>query len=235
MALGYMLLSLFALQLVGKYYPLNGYFSQINTATWWAFIVAGIGAIALFVLSIVFRKKHNLKWTFGPLTLVLLVISLSSYCLNQYWMSPLPYLYFLAIAPTVAYMIYLLYQREFFLISVLNICFAFGFYVLSKIYVATAVSTSALLVNILLAALVTVIGFVVFVATKNDGVFRLFGVQHQVFKGDTTPLLIYGNCGLCLIFLIASVILGAGFAYYCVFAVAIIELIAGLYYTVKLS
>ena len=237
-ALGILCILLLSLQLVSRYYRLAGPMFAIRTGLGWAAIIGGILAVVFLVGYLTMRSRVAF-WRYGgfPLFLLFVVISLSSWLLYGTWVTYIALLYFIYIAAAVLYMIALLYQHDFFLLSFLNACAGCVFYGLSRYYGEQAVfSVTTILLNVALVVLLVLVAALVFAARKtDDGRLKLFGRKILISSPELSPVLLYISCLLWLLCLVAAAILGSVFAYYSVFAVVGLELIAAVYYTVKLS
>ena len=237
-ALGMLCILLISLQLVSRYYRLAGPMFAIRTGLGWAAAVGGVLALGCLAGWLALRRRSAF-WRSGAPVLFLFfaVVALSSWLLYATWVTYVSLLYVLYIAAAVLYMIALLYQHDFFLLSLYNACAGGVFYGLSRLYgVHGVVSGKTLLLNILLAVLTAAVTALILAARKtDDGRLKLLGRKVLISTPELSPLLLYISCLLCLLCLIASAVLGSVFAYYSVFAVVALELIAAVYYTVKLS
>ena len=86
----------------------------------------------------------------------------------------------------------------------------------------------------MLAALVFVAVFAA-LAAKGKGVLKLGGKQVRVLPKSFNPIVLYVVCALWLVCLLLCYVLGASFAYYCMFAAIAFELVAAVYYTFQLK
>lgn len=237
-ALGILCILLLGLQLVSRYYRLAGPMFVIKTGLGWAAIIGGVLAVVFLAGWLAMRRKAAFWRCAGiPLFLLFAIIALSSWLLYSTWVTYVSLLYFVYIAAAVLYMIALLYQHDFFLLSFFNACAGCVFYGLSRLYGERGiVSAKALVLNIALAVLTAIVASLVFAARKtDDGRLKLFGRKVLISSIELSPVLIYISCLLWLLCLVAAAILGSVFAYYSIFAVVALELIAAVYYTVKLS
>lgn len=232
-ALGILCILLLGLQMVSRYYRLAGSMLAVRTGLGWATGVFGVLAVAFVICWAALRRRAAFWRMAGmPLFLMALAISLSCWLLYATWVSYVSLLYFVYIALAVLYMIALLYQHEFLLLSLINTCAGCVFYALNRFYGHTVFS---ILLSVILVLVIALGCGVFFAARKHNGTLKLFGREVQVSQSNTSPLLFYISCVVWLICLIASAVLGSVFAYYCVYAAVAFELIAAVYYTVKLS
>ena len=72
-------------------------------------------------------------------------------------------------------------------------------------------------------------------AAKGKGVLKLGGKQVRVLPKSFNPIVLYVVCALWLVCLLLCYVLGASFAYYCMFAAIAFELVAAVYYTFQLK
>ena len=237
-ALGMLCILLLGLQLISRYYRLAGPMFAIQTVLGWAAVICGVLAV-VFLVGLLALRSRNAFWRNAslPLFLLLAIIALSSWLLYSTWVTYVSLLYFVYIAAAVLYMIALLYQHDFFLLSFLNACAGCVFYGLSRLYGAQGVfSAKALLLNLALVVLIVLVTGLVFTARKtDDGRLKLFGRKVLISGLDLSPVLLYISFLLWLLCLVVAAVLGSVFAYYSIFAVVALELIAAVYYTVKLS
>ncbi len=225
---------LVGLQFTSRYYSVVG--TMFTTQS--VLLGVGIGSAVLFLGSVglwFYSRRlrpllHSFSWILG---IFFLVVALSCWVLYVTWVSYIPYLYAVYIAATVLYMIAMLYQPEFFLLSCVNITAGGVFYALSRLYNGRLF---AMALYALLVVIIAVVALVVFKARKtDDGMLNLGKRSIAIATANTSPLPVYLSCVVWLLCLVLSAVLGSVFAYYCLFAVAAFELAAAVYYTVKLA
>ena len=235
--LGILCILLLSLQLINRYYVQPAYMFGIQAALGWAAIVFAILAAAMLAFFLFLRKQSRF-WHFAgiPFFLTFFIIALSSWLLYATWVSYVSVLYFVYVTASILYMIALLYQHEFFLLSLINTAAGSVFYVLSRIYGESAIfSARALFLNIILILVILVGSGIVFLAWKQNGKWKFHGKEFQLFTAGFSPIPLYISCAVWLACLLISAFLGSVFAYYSVFAAAAFELISAVYYTVKLA
>lgn len=225
---------LVGLQFTSRYYSVVGTMFTTQSVLLGVGIASAVlflGSVGLWFYSRRLRPLlHSFSWILG---IFFLVVALSCWVLYVTWVSYIPYLYAVYIAATVLYMIAMLYQPEFFLLSCVNITAGGVFYALSRLYNGRAVTIG---LYVLLVAVIAVVALVVFKARKtDDGMLKLGKRSIAIATANTSPLPVYLSCVVWLLCLVVSAVLGSVFAYYCLFAVAAFELAAAVYYTVKLA
>ena len=225
---------LLGLQVVNGKYPLIDYFMAVRTGLFWAAVIFALVAVVGLVGVLALRKKSRFWRAVSPAGLFLgVALSLSCLFLYRTGYQIIPLLFYLCIAISVLYLIQLLYQPEFFLLSLVNICAGGVFYRLSRIELTT--SLHAMEYRAILAVVVVACALAVFLAGKHDGKLTLFGKSWRAVSRGGTPLLIYITGAVWLVCLAASILLGPVLAYYCIFAAVAVELAAAVYYTMKLA
>lgn len=235
-ALGMLCILLLALQLVSRSYRLAGPMMTIRTGLGWAAVIAGVLTVVLAAGWLTQRRRAAFWRTAAlPLMILCLLVALSSLVLYVTWVSYVGVLYFVYIAAAVLYMVALLYQPEFLLLSLLNTCAGCVFFALSRLTygMLSARGIVLSLVLVLAAAAATALTFAA--RKKPDGILKLLGRPVHLACADTSPLLLYVTAVVWVVCLVAVMVLGAVFAYYCVYAAVALELVAAVYYTVKLS
>lgn len=227
---------LFALQIVSRKYPLTASFVAVRGALAWAAGIFALLAVAGLVGLLGLRKRSRF-WRAVSLPALLLGLVLSAGCLLLYntWYEHIPFLFFACVALSVLYLIKLLYQPEFFLLSVINVSAGWIFYRLSKLDVPGTVNGRTLKRRLLLAAIILACALIARLAGKNDGKIRLFGQSWRAVSRGGTPAFIYFTGAIWLVCMLAGVFLGPVLAYYCVYVAVAFELAAAVYYTIKLA
>lgn len=235
-ALGILCILLLALQLVSRRYQLAGPMMAIRTGLGWAGGIFAVLTVALAALRLALRKKPGFWRTASvPLGILCLLAALSCWVLYTTWVSYVGALYFVYIAAAVLYMIALLYQPEFLLLSVLNTVAGCVFFGMSRLIGGVASIRGMVLCVVLVVAAAAAAWLTAAARRKPDGILKLFGRPTCLAAANTSPLLLYVTAAVWVVCLIASALLGAVFAYYCVYAAVGLELVAAVYYTVKLS
>lgn len=197
----------------------------------WMILVGFIGCIIALVVWLVWKNKAArlvLPWV----ALVLGMVGFTGLSMKLFWTQGFSSLYFLWVAATVQIVIYLLYGWEFFLFSLptagagfLFLSFSTGFSMSIWNVLVLAAAAICMIVTFLLA----------FAASRNDGMVCFGKKKVLLFSGKYTPTLHYLVCGLWLVCIIAALLLGSLFSYYCMFAAVAAEFIAAVYYTFQLN
>lgn len=248
-ALGMLCVLLLSVQAVSRRYVMIDYMFTMMTALFWSAIGFAAAAAVLLTLWLVCRKASKFWRVAGfPLFLMSLLLALTCAVLYVTWVEYVSALYVAYIAAAVLYMIALLYQHEFFLLSLLNTCAGVVFFQLYRIredgvlawsrqevHYGAALSAQAVLLIAGLVVIILAASSLMFLARRRGGKVKLLGKARQLFSPDASALLVYISGALWVLCLLAAVLLGATFSYYCIFAVAAAELIAAVYYTVKLA
>ena len=225
---------LVGLQFTSRYYSVVGTMFTTQSVLLGVSIASAVlflGSVGLWFYSRrLWPLLHSFSWILG---IFFLVVALSCWVLYVTWVSYIPYLYAVYIAAMVLYMIAMLYQPEFFLLSCVNITAGGVFYALSRLYNGRLF---AMALYALLVVIIAVVALVVFKARKtDDGMLKLGKRSIAIATANTSPLPVYLSCVVWVLCLAVAAVLGSVFAYYCLFAVAAFELAAAVYYTMKLA
>lgn len=235
-ALGVLCIAVLGLQMIGRTYGTVDGITSIRTLVTWGTGVFGAGALAVLVLGFVRGKQMpRFRAFFFPLFVVLALFAFACYMLRLYWVSPIPYLYFVFIAATVLYMIHLLYQMEFFLLSLCNVVAGLLFYLFSRMYPEGRASANSLILNAGLLVLLLAVATLAFLCARNNGKLKWKETAIRVFQPRFSPLPLYLTAAIWIVCAVAAFFLGSAVAYYCMFGAAAWELIFAVYYTFKLS
>lgn len=222
-------LSILAYELVGKRYRTIGGFRVIYPLLPYAIIVFGLGLL-LCGFGIL-KAKGRLRTVCGYALLPMTLAALSCVVLRLTWVDYLTALLFIHILVYGLIMIYYLYSWEFTL-------FSFVTALAAMVFNRISVGTSPLRLAAKAVGLTVFLALVVFItvrASRNKGVLKFSHLQVQLFTRRSTPAILYFICAVWLVCLIACILLGSGFAYYCQFAAIALELIAAVYYTFQLK
>lgn len=225
---------LLGLQLVNSKYPMIESFTAVQSALLWAAGIFALIACAGLIGVLVLGKKNRFWRSISPAALFLgVVLSLACLYLYKTGYRNIPLLFFLCVAIALLYLIKLLYQPEFFLLSIVNICAGGVFYRLSRI--AITLSAQAMWYRAVLAAAVIVCALIAFLASRHGGELKPFGKQVRAISRGGSPALIYITGAVWIVCMGVSLLLGPVLCYYCVFVAVAFELAAAVYYTMKLS
>jgi hypothetical protein len=223
--------------LIGVYWINSNYGVVRYTMTIYQGVLIGaivFGAIAAVLLVAAAITRQRKMLCHGLLTgaLIAALYALTSLALRIYVFSAALPLYCFWVAIGVLYAVWLLYQREFFLISLLTVAAGMLFLLAFRTY-GGGMNTRLLLTVIVVIALAALICIATASASRHHGEISLGGRSIRIYIG-TSPLLLYLTCTVWVLCTICVLLLGATFAYYCLFAAIAYELIAACYYTMKL-
>lgn len=187
-------------------------------------------AVVSFVLLAVLKPKAA-KLIMLLLGLLFAAAAVSTFLVRRYWISAFPFLYLFFVGIGVLFVIFQLYQREFFLISLLTFCSGSSFYLFSQHSGSSVYYLAAAVLALLIAACACLTAF----AGKHAGTLPIGSRRISVYTLKDAPLCLYITCAVWAVCLMASVLLGSTFAYYCMFAAIAYELVAACYFTIKLT
>lgn len=191
------------------------------------------GALAVASLAaLIFLKAGWVRKVCPYVLAVSVLYALTGLLLRVYWMDYVAALTFLHVAVYCLYIVYQLYKAEFFLVSLLTIVAGGTFYRYSH---GIGANFACIALGALLLVLIAAGGYIAFNAAKHNGAFVLGQKNYPLFGKHFNPLALYITSALWAVCLIACLIFGAAFAYYCMFAALAFELIAAVYYTFQLK
>lgn len=230
-ALALLAFSIYMLHLVSASYSTLDGFDRMYPAMLVITLVCAAAMVACIVLAFVLRKS-SARAIFPPAAVVFALFSFSTLTLRLYWIEPLNSLYILNAAVYCLYIIYMLYRMEFFLFSLVTVIAGSVFYFFSNGF---GLNTRSIVLGALLVLAAAVVALLAKQAGRHNGLVALGGFRYRVFPAGFNPIMLYIACAVWLVCLVLCVLLGAAFAYYCMFAAIAFELIAAVYYTFQLK
>jgi len=226
-----LILSLVALHRIGQYYVTSEGFDVVypGSLRWFWILVP----LVVLGVAVPFFWKKPLVRELGSYVAVLSALgAVSAILFRLHWTDDLHFLYFLHALVYCLYMIFLLYRAEFFLVSLATGLAGGVFY---TYYHGVSVSFRTIFSGALLVLVIALTAALANVAGRHGGVLPLGKKKLRIFPNGFSPLFLYIICAVWLVCLIASLLLGSLFSYYCMFAAIAIELIAAVYYTFQLK
>lgn len=219
-----------ALIRVKKAYSLAGSWSSVHTGLLWAlWIAVALGAVCI-VGAVLLRRRAALRYVLGFVAALCVLTAASCLLLRVFWVSAAVACYYLWVAAALLYSLYLLYQREFFVIAFLTALAGGTFYLLSR----SSRSSYAILATALLIVCSVLTAIVTFLTARSGGRLELGKHRIPLFSAGFAALPLYLVCVFWPLCAIAALIVGSTFAYYCIYAAVGAALIAVCYYTIKL-
>ncbi len=129
-------------------------------------------------------------------------------------------------------LVYNLYQKEFFWITVLGGLTIFGLWVYRR-----AIETHPTIFYGYLAVLALVLVFSALLGRRlqtSGGVLAAGGKKVQLFSRSTSYATLFATCALSALTVVAALVLGATVAYYSIFVIVVWIFVMAVYYTVRL-
>ena len=229
-ALVLMIVSLIVLNKAAALYDTAGGFDTVYPGSRLCVIICAVLLAASVVLPLLWRRPV-VRTVCLYVSALSLLWGLTGLVMRLFWTDEMVFLYFLHSLLYCAYMIFQLYRAEFFLVTLVAGFSGGLFYSFSRSVSASFPSIflcSALAVSVVCACVLA------YLAGKNNGLLTLGSRKYRVFPAGFNPLMLYIVCAICLVCLIAGLLLGSLFFYYCMFAVIALELVAAVYYTFQL-
>lgn len=189
-------------------------------------VVAAAGLVMVFLKKTTVKKIGVGALAFGA------VLALAGAALYYYLTSAISYLYFFSIAGTVLYLIWLLYPHDFCLLATLATLSGGIFYLHGQRgYTSGITIVLYLILTVLLLATVILCQN----AVKNGGSLNFKGTAFRLFSGKAGAMPLYLACAILLACVLAALLLGSTFAFYCVYAAVGGLFVAACYYTIRMS
>ncbi len=217
------------LQIIEKNYQDFNTFTEWNNAFGLITIISAVLAIAGGITAIIGRKNKTLRNVALAVGVSCALISAGSFQLYIKWFTALPLLNFVTIAGGCLYLIWILYPHDFFLISLLSVLSGAAFYRHGQ---AGASDVSLYVILLLLTAGVLALTVI---AAKKGGLVTIRSKTLRLFVGKKAAMPLYLACSINAACILAALLMGAGFAYYCVYAAVGGFFVAACYYTMGLN
>ena len=198
-------------------------------------IIIGVTAVGtvIFLAWTVLRWKKGERWllqgVFSWIFGALLVISVVTYAFNA---TGVHFLCGLVPAAAVMALVYYLYQREFFAITVLSAVGIVGLWLIRRAAGGHQTVVYAYMVVVAVVLIAAALGCRAM--QKSDGVLKVAGKQLTMFHRNASYGMVYLTCAVVAATVAAGLVLGAGVAYYLMIALVGWLFVMAVYYTVKL-
>lgn len=224
----------FLFMMITDKYGVAETFLEVREAIRSGSIISACAAVFGLVTALTgkFALKNKTVTAAGAIVLVVGVIfAIGLLALYLYYIKAAQIIYFAIPSIALLYLIYCIYQKPFFLISVLSFSCGFGFYVLSKLLGYGSVPTLYYVVIAIMAALIICLTVIALLARKDKGM--LFGKIKLIDSPSSYPLM-YASSAFFAVILVASVIMGASVSYISLFLSMAYFFVMAIYYTIKL-
>lgn len=230
-ALALLVFSIYMLQMISNAYGTLDGFERLYPVMLTVTLVCAALAVVSIVLALVL-KNRTVRAICPYTAAVFALFAVTALALRLFWVQPLHALYILNAAIYCLYIVYMLYRMEFFLVSLITVLAGTVFYFFSNGFGLNA--RSIVLALILLAA-IAIVAVIAMQAGKRNGLVPFAGCTYRVFPPKFSPVMLCITCAVWLVCFVLTLILGATFSYYCMFAAVAFELIAAVYYTFQLK
>ena len=230
-ALALLVFSIYMLQMISNAYGTLDGFERLYPVMLTVTLVCAALAVVSIALALVL-KNRTVRAICPYTAAVFALFAVTALALRLFWVQPLHALYILNAAVYCLYIVYMLYRMEFFLVSLITVLAGTVFYFFSNGFGLNA--RSIVLALILLAA-IAIVAVIAMQAGKRNGLVPFAGCTYRVFPPKFSPVMLCITCAVWLVCFVLTLILGATFSYYCMFAAVAFELIAAVYYTFQLK
>lgn len=220
----------FLLQTIDRNYGLADAYESWNLAFKWSAIVSAVLCVAGTVTAIL--GKGILRKAGIAAAVTFAVLAVSAWLLFKFWYAPIGYLYFFLIAGCALYLISLIYPKDFTAIAALATAIGAVFYFHGKM---GYLNTTGIVLYVLASVLLLAAMVLTWKATSQNGILTVSGKTLRLFRGKAGPIPLYLTGAIGAACIIACLLLGSTFAYYCTYAAAGGLFIAACYYTIRLD
>ncbi|MBP3633886.1 MAG: hypothetical protein J6J43_04860 [Oscillospiraceae bacterium] len=195
-------------------------------------LIAGIllcgGCTALYFLW----KKPVSKFVMPWLIFIFAMVAVTAASMMMDYVYAFTMLYFIWAAILVQYIIYQLYRWEFFLFSLPTLAAGYLFYEFRNGF---GLSTRSVLLLIVTGIILLAVAYLAYNASRNKGQLVVGKKRMRLFSRHYNPFLHYLVTALWFVCIVAALLLGDLFSFYCMFAAIAVEFIAAVYYTFQLN
>jgi len=222
-------LAVFLLRMVQKYYPYMQYMDLIKSAAGWVGLIALVlGVIGL--IGAAATGKKGFIWAGG----LLVLLGLCAGSMNLYYTNGVSMAFALVIGFCLLYVLGQIYAKEYSVLT--GICGLAGvaFYAVSKFGGSSMLNSYTIPAAIALLVVLLVGIILAVLAGRSEGALRIGKWELQLWQSKNAQLLIYVACVICAALLILSFVLGATFAWYCVWVMCAAIFALTVWFTIKL-
>lgn len=192
----------------------------------------GLAGFAAGIIWAVFGRKNRSRML--PLSAAAFSIALSaaSYLSRMYGPSSIQVLQIAVPVIAVLALVYYLYQKEFFVSTVLCGLCIFGLWLYRRAADSHAALTYGYLAGF--AVLLFIAAVLALVLRHKEGMLTICGRQYRILQRNASYAMIYVNCALTALAVVAALALGAAVAYCTIFVLIVWIFVMAVYYTVRL-
>jgi len=224
------------LLLVNRYY-FNYRVSEIGFAQVLDHIIPviayiGVAGMAASIVWALVGRKNKRKTL--PITVAAFSAAVSLCCIlvRTYGAVSIQVLQIMVLVAAVLALVYYLYQKEFFVITLMSGLCIFGLWLYRRAFDGHA----ALCFGYMGAFAVFVVAVILLaqMLQRKEGVLTLRGRQYRFLQRNTSYSMIYATCALMALAIIATLTLGVTAAYYIIFLLVAWIFAMAVFYTVRL-
>ncbi|MBE6992520.1 MAG: hypothetical protein E7430_08070 [Ruminococcaceae bacterium] len=225
----------FILMTISSQYQIGNQFLAVHEGLMTVGIIAALVALLGFLFLIIdrFASNRTIKIIGAILLPVGLLVWISCLLMYYFYIHAITILCFLYPAAAVLYLVYLIYQSEFFALSIDCVVCAFAFYILSKL-LSAPLSYVGILIIVGIVAINAALLFLTVYSKKCDGKLTFGKKEVKFLAFKVSDKILFSTAALMLVGLALSLILGAMTAYVFLFITLIYLFIMAVYYTIKL-
>lgn len=222
-------LAVFLLRGVQTYYSYMQYMDLIKSVSGWVAVIALVlGVIAL--IAVAASGKKGFIWTGG----LLILLGLCAGCISLYYTDGVTMASAMVIGVCLLYILGQIYAKEYSVLTTVCGLAGISFYAVSKYGSSNMLNAYTIPAAVALLVILALGIILAAAAGRHEGKLRIGKWELQLWQGKNAQLLIYLACVICAALLILSFVLGATFAWYCVWVVCAAIFALTVWFTIKL-
>jgi hypothetical protein len=210
-------------------YQVMSHFMGIYTAVYYTAVVGAIGAVGCGIAAVAVRKQKKARKILSTIAVCLLIVAVCSVVMRIHVYEGIRWLFIAFPAGLILYVLYLIYQREFFVLALLSAVSGIGFYVLYEIGTTMLRPWVAILLALFLAAATAAIAL-----TGKDGLAVIKGIRIRLFNEHKHKILLLITSVLCIIGWVLTVLVGGTAAIISAGVLLLWLIVMACYFTIKL-
>lgn len=210
-------------------YQVMSHFMAIYGAVYYLAIGSGIGAAVFLAAALAAHKKPKPRKVLSIIGVCLLVLAICSVVMRIYTWEGIVWLFIAFPSALVLYILYLIYQRDFFSIALESVVSGIGFFVLYQMQQTILRPWTAAILAVFLAA------FTILAALcGKDGQIGIQKTRLRLFQEPGSKVLLLITSVLCIVGWLLTVLLGGMAALVSAGVVLLWLIVMAVYFTIKL-
>gem|GEM_PF-2384261 len=229
---GMSLLALFLLITLNRLIDNVHYFYTVSMACFYAsFVLIAVAAAAAVCAAVLWKRSPGGVWVGRLVHLCAIFVLLAGAAGLVYYIQyqAFPLLYVVLIAVSFLYLVFNIYQRDFFVQAVVTGCAALTLYGFSRLLSGVVPMLAYVGYGVAALLLVAALGVTYFLSRRKG----LLGGVRLLPSNANFPLMYFTYLALSAV-LLAALLIGPGFSFWAMMAVLGYLFVLAVYYTIKL-